>query len=77
MYYPAVTDPEDLPMLRVKFPKAKSTEVCGVCELEIDVSAYERSICPECGAVIVPCGMCCKYNGGPYYEQTCFDKCPY
>ena len=76
-WYPAVTNPNDVPMLRIKYPKAVCTEVCSVCEQEIDVPAYERSKCPKCGAAILPCGMCCTYDGGKFYEATCFDKCPY
>lgn len=71
--HPGVDDPDKVPMLRAKYPHATTWELCGFCQSEVVIPAYQESKCPVCGEPIIPCSMCCREDG----YMTCHDKCPY
>ena len=63
----AVNRPQDILDGIREHPTLMTWELCPVCEEEVRIRAYGRSICPSCGAPIIPCSMC----------GTCREPCVY
>lgn len=63
----AVRDPGDIVRGMEEYPELTVWELCPECGDEVEIPAYGRSICPKCGAPILPCGMC----------ERCVEPCVY
>ena len=63
----AVRDPGDIVRGMEEFPELTVWELCPECGDEVEIPAYGRSVCPQCGAPILPCAMC----------ERCIEPCMY
>ena len=64
----AVRDPGDIIRGITECPELTVWELCPECENEVEIPAYGRSVCPVCGAPILPCSMCARCVEPCVYE---------
>ncbi|MFA6804310.1 MAG: hypothetical protein WCR24_07480 [Candidatus Methanomethylophilaceae archaeon] len=70
-YGPPVNAGSDIQLLRTRHPDLMTVELCPECDSEVEIHAYGRSKCPNCGSTIKPCSMCSSEQYG-----HC-NSCPY
>jgi len=68
-----VNTPEDIIRGIREYPDLTVWELCPECEAEVEIPAYGRSVCPECGAPILPCSMCGRCTEPCVYEALCYN----
>ncbi|GEM_PF-4937167 len=65
----AVETPRDIIRGMRKHPDLMVWEWCQNCGEEVEIHAYGRSVCPSCGADILPCAMCSKCRVPCVYDS--------
>lgn len=73
----AVKDPGDIVRGMHEYPGLTVWELCPECGNEVEIPAYGRSVCPECGAPILPCAMCARCTEPCVYEAISYNPLTY
>ena len=64
----AVKTPMDVIRGMKQFPLLMTDELCPECETEVEIPAYRKSLCPNCGKEIIPCSMCNECHSPCVYD---------